>query len=131
MYQSDQWLTKDPSNVIVIHCKGGKGRTGMIISCLLLQQGLTDSPEEALRLFARMRTSPGESESSTESSKKETVKIQRVSCNEYANGFIIAPSQIRYVFYYDFVLQHQMPTSIPIHLTRVEYSVSSCSVLHE
>ena len=73
-------MTQDPSNVMVIHCKGGKGRTGLIIACLLLEQGIKDSPEEALSLFARMRTSRGDVDSSAESAKKDAIKIQRVSC---------------------------------------------------
>ena len=73
-------MTPDPFNVMVIHCKGGKGRTGMIIACLLLEQGIKDSPEEALSLFARMRTSRGDVDSSAESAKKDAIKIQRVSC---------------------------------------------------
>ena len=73
-------MAQDPFNVMVIHCKGGKGRTGMIIACLLLEQGIKDSPEEALSLFARMRTSRGDVDSSAESAKKDSIKIQRVSC---------------------------------------------------
>ncbi|KAM4815255.1 phosphatidylinositol 3,4,5-trisphosphate 3-phosphatase TPTE2-like [Thomomys bottae] len=33
------WLSKDPHNIIIIHCKGGKGRTGTMISILLLATG--------------------------------------------------------------------------------------------
>ena len=66
MNQSDLWLRQDPTNVIAIHCKGGKG------ACLLLKQGLADSPAAALQLFATRRTS----ESALESEK---AKIQCVS----------------------------------------------------
>ncbi len=72
MNQSDLWLRQDPTNVIAIHCKGGKGRTGFICACLLLKQGLADSPAAALQLFATRRTS----ESALESEK---AKIQCVS----------------------------------------------------
>ena len=71
--QSNAWLVQDPSNVIAIHCKGGKGRTGMVISCLLLKQGVTDTPEAALRYFAERRTKEHEN------NDKENVKIQKVS----------------------------------------------------
>ncbi|CBK21042.2 uncharacterized protein [Blastocystis hominis] len=84
IYQSDKWMAQDPSNVMVIHCKGGKGRTGMIIACLLLEQGIKDSPEDALSLFARMRTSRGDADSAAESAKKDSIKIQRVSCLDSA-----------------------------------------------
>ena len=72
---SNTWLLQDPANVIAIHCKGGKGRTGMIISCLLLKQGIKDSPSEALSLFAQRRT-----RSSNDSESRNT-KTQRVSSN--------------------------------------------------
>jgi PTEN phosphatase family protein len=36
----NDWLSSDPSNVIAVHCKGGKGRTGTMICILLVEQGL-------------------------------------------------------------------------------------------
>ena len=67
------WLLQDNLNVIAIHCKGGKGRTGMIIACLLLKQGIKDSPSAALSHFAQKRTC-----SKKEDESKNT-KIQCVS----------------------------------------------------
>ena len=32
----DKFLKSDPENVVSIHCKAGKGRTGLMISCFLL-----------------------------------------------------------------------------------------------
>ena len=39
------WMSADPSNVIAIHCKGGKGRTGTMISVWLLECGIFDEAE--------------------------------------------------------------------------------------
>jgi len=33
------WLGKDPKNVIAVHCKGGKGRTGTFICTWLVENG--------------------------------------------------------------------------------------------
>ena len=66
------YLQADEKNVAAIHCKAGKGRTGMIIACYLVYIGL--SAESALNMFGRMRTA---------NSKGVTI-----------------PSQIRYVNYF-------------------------------
>lgn len=34
------WFEKDEKNVIAVHCKGGKGRTGTMISVALLKTGV-------------------------------------------------------------------------------------------
>lgn len=35
-----EWLGKDQRNVIAVHCKGGKGRTGTMICVALLKTGI-------------------------------------------------------------------------------------------
>eukprot|EP00049_Salpingoeca_infusionum_P018316 m.356658 g.356658 ORF g.356658 m.356658 type:complete len:530 (+) comp17595_c0_seq1:171-1760(+) len=54
----ERHLTADPENVVAVHCKGGKGRTGTIICSWLLwdQQTRIHYPEVALNHFARRRT---------------------------------------------------------------------------
>ena len=49
------YLNSDPENVVAIHCKAGKGRTGLLICSLLVHcGGLT--PSFALRCYAERRT---------------------------------------------------------------------------
>lgn len=55
----DQFLKADEKNVVAIHCKAGKGRTGMMISAYLLWSKAAATPKEALETFGNARTSNG------------------------------------------------------------------------
>eukprot|EP00949_MAST-11_sp_MAST-11-sp1_P004413 g4413.t1 len=72
------WLDSSPSHVAAIHCKAGKGRTGVIIACFLMYSGAAASAEEALSIFAERRSHIG-------------IGVQ-------------VPSQRRYVHYFERVL---------------------------
>lgn len=54
-----RWLKADPENVVAVHCKAGKGRTGLIIAAFLVFSGACASTTEALRLFGDERTHNG------------------------------------------------------------------------
>ena len=49
------FLRKDPKRVVAIHCKAGKGRTGLMI-CALLVYGAGLSADFSMRLYAMRRT---------------------------------------------------------------------------
>jgi len=51
-----RWLDDHPKNVVAIHCKAGKGRTGIMVCCLLYWRGYFQTMEQALEFYARMRT---------------------------------------------------------------------------
>lgn len=71
---ASEYHKRDPANCTVIHCKAGKGRTGLVISALLLAEGQAKDAATALEQYGAARTS--------------NVK-----------GVTI-PSQRRYVYYY-------------------------------
>eukprot|EP01065_Artemidia_motanka_P007898 TRINITY_DN13956_c0_g5_i1.p1 TRINITY_DN13956_c0_g5~~TRINITY_DN13956_c0_g5_i1.p1 ORF type:complete len:587 (+),score=130.64 TRINITY_DN13956_c0_g5_i1:75-1835(+) len=77
---AEEWMAGGPQRVIVVHCKGGKGRTGTMICAWLLWSKQKATADDALRLFGELRTDDGPS-----------VQFQGVE----------SPSQGRYVRYFD------------------------------
>ena len=75
------WIAEDPErNVAAIHCKAGKGRTGLMICAHLLYTREWETAYEALKYYATIRT--------------------------YNRKGVTIPSQIRYVHYLDQYLRH-------------------------
>ncbi|CAE7200115.1 pteN [Symbiodinium natans] len=76
-----RYLASDASNVVAIHCKAGKGRTGLVCASLLLREGLVETAGEALSTYADRRT--------------------------HNQKGVTIPSQIRYVHYYEQCLRER------------------------
>uniref|UniRef100_A0A8C3DGA8 Tensin 3 n=1 Tax=Corvus moneduloides TaxID=1196302 RepID=A0A8C3DGA8_CORMO len=48
----ESWLDNDPQHVVVIHCRGGKGRIGVVISSYMYFTNVSASADQALDRFA-------------------------------------------------------------------------------
>eukprot|EP00761_Pharyngomonas_kirbyi_P008224 gb/GECH01008235.1/.p1 GENE.gb/GECH01008235.1/~~gb/GECH01008235.1/.p1 ORF type:complete len:470 (+),score=68.08 gb/GECH01008235.1/:1-1410(+) len=83
------WLDQHPDNVAVIHCKAGKGRTGLMICCFLIYLRTKPNARTALPYYASMRTRDG-------------------------NGVTI-PSQKRYVQYFSTMINAGLSSPLPEH----------------
>ena len=81
-----KFLDEDPKNVVAIHCLAGKGRTGTLISCLLLYLKEFDTAADCLKYYGLMRVDNGKG--------------------------VTVPSQIRYVFYFEQILKNKIPHPI-------------------
>ena len=55
----ERLLQADPDNVAAIHCKAGKGRTGLILASYLIYCGLKPTAAEALEFYGWARTVDG------------------------------------------------------------------------
>lgn len=53
------YLAQDRKSVISIHCKAGKGRTGLAISSYFVFMSAFETAEEAIEKFNRRRTTNG------------------------------------------------------------------------
>ena len=77
-----KFLDEDEKNVIAVHCKAGKGRTGTLICCLLMYMDIFQTSDECLQYYGMMRV-------------------------ENRKGVTI-PSQIRYIQYFEQILKNNI-----------------------
>nr|XP_020754530.1 phosphatidylinositol 3,4,5-trisphosphate 3-phosphatase TPTE2-like isoform X2 [Odocoileus virginianus texanus] len=77
-----EWMAQDKDNIIVVHCKGGKGRTGTMVCAYLLASEIFATAEDSLYYFGERRTD-----------KSTSSKFQGIE----------TPSQNRFVEYFAMV----------------------------
>lgn len=94
-----KWLDQDPKNVVAIHCKAGKGRTGLMVCCYLLYSHVFYRAYDAFRYYGMARTK-----------NKKGITI---------------PSQIRYTYYFEEALKRgwtfEMVPEPTLELTNIRF----------
>jgi len=50
------YLSKNPENTAAVHCKAGKGRTGVMICCYLIFSGICNSTDNAIQNYSYRRS---------------------------------------------------------------------------
>jgi hypothetical protein len=88
------YLDQDSKFVVAVHCKAGKGRTGLMCCAVLLARGTCGTAAEALEFFAKHRTKDGKG-----------VQI---------------PSQKRYLGYYETMLRQYAGLAPPAPAIQLE-----------
>ena len=73
LHTAKNWLDADPKHIVVLHCKAGKGRAGMMSCALMLHMGWKQNPRDVLDHYDDKRV--------------------------WRNKALTVPSQIRYVKY--------------------------------
>ncbi|XP_067086877.1 tensin-2-like isoform X3 [Osmerus mordax] len=92
----ETWLTSDPCNVVVLHCKGNKGKTGVIVAAYTHYSKISAGADQALTTLA-----------------------MRKFCEDKVSSSL-QPSQNRYIYYFGGLLSGAIKmNSSPLFLHQV------------
>ena len=80
------FLEENEKNIVAVHCKAGKGRTGTFICCLMIYLSIFKTADEALAYYGIMRVGDGRG--------------------------VTIPSQIRYVNYFEKILDKKIDINV-------------------
>ncbi|KAM4613258.1 tensin-2-like isoform 2-T2 [Polymixia lowei] len=92
----ETWLTSDPHNVVVLHCKGNKGKTGVIVAAYMHYSKISAGADQALTTLA-----------------------MRKFCEDKVSPSL-QPSQNRYIYYFGGLLSGSIKmNSSPLFLHQI------------
>ncbi|XP_030584850.1 tensin-2-like isoform X2 [Archocentrus centrarchus] len=69
----ETWLTCDPNNVVVLHCKGNKGKTGVIVAAYMHYSKISAGADQALTTLAMRKFCEDKVSSSLQPSQKRYI----------------------------------------------------------
>ena len=123
------YLSMNPHGVAAIHCKAGKGRTGVMIVCYLFFTGLCQTVDEALRHYAKQRTL--NNKGVTIASQIRYIKyFESFLCANYEKPYIkCIPKIIKYDLnkgYKNMILNYN--TDLSYFTTINSFKLKSCSI---
>lgn len=92
----ESWLSQDPQNVVVLHCKGNKGKTGVIVAAYMHYSKISAGADQALTTLA-----------------------MRKFCEDKVSSSL-QPSQNRYIYYFGGLLSGSIKmNSSPLFLQQI------------
>ncbi|XP_044036465.1 tensin-2-like isoform X2 [Siniperca chuatsi] len=92
----ETWLISDPNNVVVLHCKGNKGKTGVIVAAYMHYSKISAGADQALTTLA-----------------------MRKFCEDKVSSSL-QPSQNRYIYYFSGLLSSTIKmNSSPLFLHQI------------
>ncbi|XP_024126518.1 tensin-2 isoform X2 [Oryzias melastigma] len=92
----ETWLTSDPQNVVVLHCKGHRGKTGVIVAAYMHYSKISAGADQALTTLA-----------------------MRKFCEDKVSSSL-QPSQNRYIYYFSGLLSGTIKmNSSPLFLHQI------------
>ncbi|TRZ02544.1 hypothetical protein DNTS_026589 [Danionella cerebrum] len=96
----ENWLNSDPRNVVVLHCKGNRGKTGVIVAAYMHYSKISAGADQALSTVA-----------------------MRKFCEDKISSFL-HPSQNRYIYYFAGLLSGAIKmNSSPLFLQQILFPV--------
>eukprot|EP00301_Raphidiophrys_heterophryoidea_P001695 c10808_g1_i2.p1 GENE.c10808_g1_i2~~c10808_g1_i2.p1 ORF type:complete len:429 (+),score=109.44 c10808_g1_i2:104-1390(+) len=130
------WIQDSSDHVVAVHCKGGKGRSGLMVACLMLHLRRFETAKDALLYFARKRTREGSDFVGVEASVFFLFPEMVLLCNttQSKKAIIFSAGCGKHIshpslFNRTIVLECKLPVMSSFYVCAGTISVAVCAVL--
>ncbi|CAF96689.1 unnamed protein product, partial [Tetraodon nigroviridis] len=101
----ETWLTSDPHNVVVLHCRGNKGKTGVIVAAYMHYSKISAGADQALTTLAMRKFCEDKVSSSLMPSQNRfdcLFFFRNASCLVwlFSSHHVCVPLIFRYIYYF-------------------------------